>query len=62
LEKVRKKQKNAKKNQKCAKMHMDFGGKFGPPEADGVKKCTKTYVKKPKMHAKIPGRTKNERR
>jgi hypothetical protein len=30
---------------------MDFGGKFGPPEADGVKKCAKTYVKKPKMRA-----------
>ncbi len=28
---------------------MDFGGKFGPPEADEVKKCAKTYVKKPKM-------------
>jgi hypothetical protein len=30
---------------------MDFGGKFGPPEADEVKKCAKTYVKKPKMRA-----------
>ncbi len=30
---------------------FDFGGKFGPPEADDVKKCAKTYVKKPKMRA-----------
>jgi hypothetical protein len=30
---------------------MDFGGKFGPPEADEVKKCAKTYVKKPNMRA-----------
>ena len=30
-------------------IYTDFGGKFGPPEADGVKKCAKTYVKKPKM-------------
>jgi hypothetical protein len=29
--------------------YTDFGGKFGPPEADEVKKCAKTYVKKPKM-------------
>jgi hypothetical protein len=27
---------------------LDFGGKFGPPEADEVKKCAKTYVKKAK--------------
>jgi len=27
---------------------MDFGGEFGPPEADEVKKCAKTYVKKAK--------------
>ena len=41
---------------------MDFGGEFGPPEADEVKKCAKTYVKKPKMRTNIHGRTKNERR
>jgi hypothetical protein len=29
---------------------MDFGGKFGPPEADEVKKCAKTYVKKAKKN------------
>ena len=30
-------------------IYTDFGGKFGPPEADEVKKCAKTYVKKPNM-------------
>jgi hypothetical protein len=30
---------------------FDFGGKFGPPEADEVKKCAQTYVKKPNMRA-----------
>ncbi len=32
-------------------IYTDFGGKFGPPEADEVKKCAKTYVKKPNMRA-----------
>jgi len=36
---------------KTARGGRDFGGEFGPPEADGVKKCAKTYVKKPKMRA-----------
>ncbi len=31
---------------------MDFGGEFGTPEADEVKKCAKTFVKKPKMRTK----------
>jgi hypothetical protein len=39
-----------------------YEGKFGPPEADEVKKCAKMYVKKPNMRANIHGRTKNERR
>ena len=39
-----------------------FWGKFGPPEADEVKKYAKTYVKKPKMRTNIHGRSKNERR
>jgi hypothetical protein len=30
---------------------LRFGGEFGPPEADEVKKCAKTYVKKPNMRA-----------
>jgi hypothetical protein len=29
-------------------INRDFWGEFGPPEADGVKKCAKTYVKKAK--------------
>jgi hypothetical protein len=32
-------------------INRDFGGKFGPPEADRVKKCAQTYVKKPNMRA-----------
>ncbi len=30
-------------------IYTEIGGKFGPAEADEVKKCAKTYVKKPKM-------------
>jgi hypothetical protein len=44
---------------------FDFGGKFGPPEADEVKKYAKMYIKKAKKNQKcakirtnIPGRTK----
>jgi hypothetical protein len=32
-------------------IYTDLGGEFGPPEADEVKKCAKTYVKKPNMRA-----------
>jgi len=60
--KSQKKTKNAKKKQKCAKTRTDFRGKFGPPEADEVKKCAKTYVKKANMRTNIHGRTKKERR
>ena len=45
-------------------IYTDFRGKFGPPEADEVKKCAKTHVKKAKnlqkctkKRTKIRGRT-----
>jgi hypothetical protein len=34
-------------------INRDFGGEFGPPEADEVKKCAKTYVKKRKIYKKL---------